>query len=765
MVTLQENKSRILEYRDSLMVYLNRWHWFVICLILSLLGVWVYVKISTPVYRIKSTVLIRDDKKGDGILKATAFSDLNMFQETKTTDNEIEVLRSKDLIYKVLVGLKQETSCFEKQTWRDRELYSNAIPFEITIKRLTPEAYQLKFNITPNSNNSFILEVDGNKWVCNYGQPINHQGYAFSVAKTSSFTTGKSYWFKFNNLQRLAAAYSAGKLQINPVIKDANTVLLDVTDPVIQRGVDFLNRLIVLYNEENNHKKNIEAINTIALIDNRLKLLGSALSDVEDNVEAIKTANSDVETQDINNINLQKNAEYSQMLQESRLQLNQVDAIQAYLNDPQNLYKAIPSTIGLKDENLNSMVTRFNNLQLERSSMLNNAEVGNRLVEDLSKQLQTLHTSIQENLRTIRQSVVMSKNSLSSSLNQYSSRLRTAPSVERGILKSTREQSVKSGLYQYLLQKREETILSLSSVVPAALIVDSPDAVGTPVFPKTMLLFLLGGLMGLLAPGTLIYAMDRLNIKVNDRESVQELTNVKILGELCHYEDKYPVAVQSGSTTTISELFRYIRSNLKIIDPSDDNKVMLVTSCTKGEGKTFFSINLAMTLGLQGKKVLLMEFDLRKPDLLQRLGLHQQKGITDFLGDDTVSLSECIQPIDEADNVHVLGCGQASLGAGELVTNSRVPMLFSLLREKYDYLIIDTSPLGAVADAFSLAKYADLSIYLIRYNYTNTQQLEILKDINENHKLKNLMVVFNDAKKSTRHAYAYGSYAYAAERR
>lgn len=765
MLTLHENKSRILEYRDSLMVYLNRWHWFVICLILCLVGVWVYVRNSTPIYRIKSTVLIRDDKRGDGILKATAFSDLNMFQETKTADNEIEVLRSKDLIYKVLVSLKQGVNYFEKHRWRDEELYGDAIPFKISSQKLSYAAYQLKFIVTDNGNNTFTLEANGKKGVYNYGQFITQQGYTFSLTKTPAFESGKTYWFKFNNLQRLAALYSAGKLQINPVIKDANTVLLDVTDPVTQRGIDFLNRLIAIYNADNNHKKNITAINTIALIDSRLKLLGTDLSNVEDNVEAIKTANSDIETQDINNINLQKNAEYAQMLQESKLQLSQIDAIQGYLNNSQNLYKAIPTTMGLRDETLNSLVARFNNLQVERNNMLNNAEEGNRLVEDLSKQLQALHSSIQENLKNIRQGIVMNRDNVSSSLDRYSYRLKAAPGVERGILKSTREQGVKSSLYQYLLQKREETALSLSSFVPAAQIVDSPDAAGTPVFPKTTLLFLIGGIMGLLAPGMLIYAQERFNIKVTDQLSIQQYTGVKVLGELCHHEDKYPVAVQSGSTTTISELFRYIRSNLKMIDPGDDNKVIMVTSSAKGEGKTFFSINLAMTLALQGKKILMMEFDLRKPDLLYRLGVSQQKGITDFLRDETVSLSECIQPLNQTENVHVLGCGQASLGAGELVTNGRVPMLFHMLKEKYDYLIIDTSPLGAVADAFSLAKYADLSIYLVRYNYTNAQQLEILKDINDNKKLKNLMVVFNDAKKSGRHTYGYGGYGYGSERR
>jgi capsular exopolysaccharide synthesis family protein len=261
-----------------------------------------------------------------------------------------------------------------------------------------------------------------------------------------------------------------------------------------------------------------------------------------------------------------------------------------------------------------------------------------------------------------------------------------------------------------------------------------------------------------------IYGKQQFNLKVKDTASLSAITGVRILGELSHNEVKSPVVIHKGSSSVISELFRYIRSNLGTINPDTPNKVMLVTSCMKGEGKTFFSINLGLTLALLNKKVLILEFDLRKPDLLQKLGIMQQKGITDFLQGDTEKLFDCIQPYNNADNLYVLGCGSLPQDPAELLMDQRMDLLFDWLKSKFDYLIIDTSPVGAVADAFSLAQYADLSIYLVRYNYTSTQQLDILRDIYDNKKLKNLMVVFNDAKKENRPAYAYGGYGYAAEK-
>jgi len=347
----------------------------------------------------------------------------------------------------------------------------------------------------------------------------------------------------------------------------------------------------------------------------------------------------------------------------------------------------------------------------------------------------------------------------------YNERLKSEPGVERGILERNREQGIKATLYQYLLQKREETALALSANVPAAQVVDRPSYTGVPVFPKVSLLYMLGCFLGFAIPGTMIWGRQKFNMKVTNASSLEQISDVKVLGELCHYTQKDPVVVQAGGNTIISELFRYIRTHLNMIDTGNTNKVILVTSCTKGEGKTFFCINLALILGLQRKKVLVMEFDLRKPDLLKKLKIEQDKGITDFLQDENIALPQYIQPVDSMDNVDVLGCGSLSDYAAELITNGRVTSLFDGLKRQYDYIIVDTSPVGEVADTFSLAQYADISLYLIRYNYSNTEQLGILKDINEHGKFKNLMVVLNDAKKENRNGYAYGSYGYAAERR
>ncbi len=306
--------------------------------------------------------------------------------------------------------------------------------------------------------------------------------------------------------------------------------------------------------------------------------------------------------------------------------------------------------------------------------------------------------------------------------------------------------------------------MSLSATIPTSQIVDKPAYDNTPQYPKQPLIYLFGGIFGLMFPALFVYALQQFDEKVKDSSSLSHLAGIRILGELSHNEVKSSIAIQKGDSSVISELFRYIRTNLGVLDPGSPNKVILVTSCMKGEGKTFFSINLGLTLALLNKKVLILEFDLRKPDLLPKLNLEQIKGIADFLQGDTEVLFNCIKPYKNASSLFVLGCGSLPPDPAELLMDQRMNLLFDWLKSEFDYLIVDTSPVGAVADAFSLAKYADLSVYLVRYNYTNKQQLDILRDIYDNEKLKNLMVVFNDAKRENRPAYAYGGYGYAAEK-
>ncbi|QEM10950.1 GumC family protein [Mucilaginibacter rubeus] len=751
------------KFRNNLTPYLSGWYLFLISMVVCIAAAWTYLNYVTPLYKITSTLQIPDDKKGDGILKATAFSDLNMFQETKTVDNEMEVLRSKDLIYKVLSKLHMETSFFDESGFTTKELYGAERPFTVTINQISKIGYAKKLYLQPYTQDKFVLKDENKSWIYSYNQMIRHKDYSFKVEKGPARIDSETpILIQFKNLTNLASSYSAGLLQVNPVIKESNTLTLSLVDAVPERGVDILNNIISTYNAENVVKKNVTAVNTILFIDKRLNDLEHDLSFTEGDIETFKQHNGAAEINASTQVNITKSAEYNQLIEEANTQLGIIKSIETYLKSSANQYNAVPSTMGLKDPSLNTLVSRFNDLQLERNRMLTSANLENPLVQNLSNQISALRINILENLQNIKKGFAISHKLLSDNSAQYDSRIRSVPSIERGLLQRSREQGVKTNLYQYLLQKREETALSLSATIPSSQLIDKPAANPTAEFPKTQLTYLFAIIAGLFTPGIFIFMKDKLSVKIKDQSSLLNIQGVKILGELCHNnEDKNSVVISNGSNTNISELFRYIRSNIGFLNQGTQHKTILVTSSMKGEGKTFFSINLGLTLAMLNKRVLIMEFDLRKPDLLKNINLEQSLGINDFLTGNTNSPADCVQAYSESENLFVMGSGTKTINPAELLSDKRLDLLFKWCKTEFDYIVLDTSPVGAVADAFSLAKYAELSIYIVRYNYTNTEQLSILRDIYDNKKLNNVMVVFNDAKKENRTAYAYGSYGYA----
>jgi tyrosine-protein kinase Etk/Wzc len=759
----QNNFSHSNNFKDKYMPYIKRWYLYLITLLVSLAGVWLYANSVTPQYKITGTLLIPDDKKGDGILKATAFSDLNMFQETKTVDNEMEILRSKDLIYSALKNLDLGTSYYYKVNgFKTEELYGNDLPIIVSIIKLDENAYKKTLQIEALNFTTFKITDGQQSWLYRYGQQINHHDYTIKVTQGPAFLKGpETLNIGFNDLYGMATEYSAGRLVINPVIKESNAIMLALTDPVPARGVDILTNLINLYNQETVKKKNTTAVNTILFIDKRLAAMEHDLSSIEGDIETYKL-NNDAENAGTGaQINLTKSADYNQMLEASKVQLGIVNTIEAYLNDATNQYRVVPSTMGLTDAVLTTLISKYNDLLIERNKMMHTASAQNPLLQNLTDQIANLRVNIQQNLGIIKGGLIIQNKNLRQNLAQYDSRVRSVPKLERGLLQRSREQTVKSGLYQYLLQKREETALSLSATIPAAQVIDKPACDPTPEFPKKPLLYLYTCMFALLMPSLYIFTRQQFNFKVRDTSDVKEIPGLRILGQLSHTNVKSQVAVRDGSRTEISELFRYIRFNLGLLGQEVTPKTILVTSCIQGEGKTFFSINLGLTLAQSNKKVLILEFDLRKPDLLKKLGMKQEIGITDYLENESILLGDCIQAYEKVDNLYIMGCGKLPQNPSELLMTPRVDMLFSYLKDHFDYLIVDTSPVGSVADALSLANNVDSSIYLVRYNYTNIEQLDILRDIYENEKLKNLMVVFNDAKKENRNAYAYGSYLYA----
>jgi tyrosine-protein kinase Etk/Wzc len=746
------------DLNDILSKVAKYWYVFIISILISLAIASLYLMNATRFYKVSSTLLIQNDFKGDGILKGTAFSDLDMFRGTRTVDNEMEVLRSRDLIFKTLEDLNLETSYFVPGLLNDKELYGENLPIQVLIEHLDNKAYPQNVEIRIKDDEVFSLKTDGKIVLYRYDQLIQRPGFRVRVVKGPAFTTtAPALKIKFNDLYTMAEYYSLTALKIVPIIKDANTVSITLLDPIPQRGVDILNKLIDSYNDENVGTKNKVARNTIRFIDQRLVDLNSDLSILERGVENYKQVNRVTNMSADSEINLRTSGDYDYNLSSAGVQLDLVKSLSQYLGSRDGMYEIVPSTLGIKDNTLNNLIEKYNDLQIERQRLLRNNKLDNPLITNINEQLSGLKGYLQETLKNVQAGLSLERNNLVNKSNQFESRIRNVPAVERGLLQLNRDQEVKASIYQYLLQKREETALSLSATVPTSIVVDKPAYHTAPAKPKEALIYLGSLATGFLLPLFFFSGREKLNTKIKDVSDVQLLGDTRILGELSHNDKKNTVVVKRGSRTTISELFRYIQSNLGNIINNPDSQTLLVTSGTMGEGKTFFSINLGITLALAGKKVVMVEFDLRKPDLMKGIDIKYEKGLADYLENYEVYLDDIISPTSSTPNLSVIGCGSLPDDPTELFTSNRMDELFADLRKRFDYIILDTSPVGLVADVFHIAPYADASIYLVRYNFTDRTQIAVLDDICENKKLKNMMIVFNDAKKENMRSYGYGN--------
>jgi tyrosine-protein kinase Etk/Wzc len=751
---------------ETISKYLKRWYLFVISIVVCIGLAFVYLLWATPVYSISTTLLIQEDKKGDGILNETAFSDLNMFHTTKTVDNEMQILRSIDLLRKVFQSLSMQTKFYDESSFfSKKELYGKEAPLKIIVYKLASTAYADERVITMLGADNFKMhsKADNVDKFYKLNQVITTPDYTIKVVKGPAYNNSfKTISFAFVDISALAGSYSDIRLDITPVVKDANTIVLTIKDNKPQRGLDILNTLIDYYNKQNVENKNKLAIATINFIDGRMKFLTNDLSNAELNVQEYKQSNMVTDINSDAQVNLNRGEDYKVELQKIEVKLSIVRAIESYFNDNNNNQSTLaPSAAGLDDPILLNLLNKLNDLQQEYQRLLRNNESSNPLVVSVKDEVNALKLNIQENLKNIKVELLLNRNNLAANSSRFDSRIKIAPAIEKGLLERNREQLVKGNLFAYLSQKREETALSLSAALPDAQIVDSPNYNTTPDSPKKMLILLCAFMLGGILPIFQIYGKDVLNKKISSSKDLVLLSNVKILGELSHNKVKENLVIGNGSRTSISELFRYIRMNLN--NDAIENKVILVTSSTQGEGKTFLSLNLGATLSLINKKVVVLEFDLRRPDMLKKLKVSSGIGITEYLMSDDITAADIVKPSNIYTNMWVVGSGKLTENPSELLSSHRLGELFAELRQMFDYIIIDTSPIGLVADAFSFKAYSDLTIYLVRYNYTRKEQLTIMEDLFKNNKLTNPMIVLNDAKPENLKNYGYASseYSYA----
>lgn len=756
---ISDFESEQVDLKSILSGYLKYWYLFVIGILLCVGGAYVYLLYTTPQYRINSTVLLKDDKSDRASFDLSGFAGADIFQPNKKVQDETQVLKSKSLMQRTLQELSLHTSYFVEDEVKHVEVYGEDLPARVIVSKLDESAYGKAVTIHIRNNSSFdLVEADASSTSHKFGQEVNKPYGTFTVVMAAAAITPDSprdILVKFNDLRKMAVSYS-GKLEIAPVSKEGNVLGLALVDPVPKKGKDIINKLIEVYNKEDDEEKNLIAANAIDFIDERLKLLTAELTDVEGDVEQYKRKNEVTDIGSQAKMYVEKANDYTKQLTDWGIQIDVLQSIERYLSNRQTQNELVPSTLNIQDPTLLGLIGKFNELQMERQRMLRTTRPDNPIVQGMADQLANLRLNILENLQNIKNSLIITRDQLQENYAQFESRVQQVPSIERDLLEINRQQGTKEQLYLYLLQKREESALSLVATVSNLKVVDAATAEEEPVLPKTNLIYVLAVLLGLGLPFAGIHLKEALNDKVQELRDVEQATSTPVLGEITFKKTRHPLVVTQDSRTTVAEQFRQIRANLQFSSLGKENKVILVTSSMGGEGKTFFSLNLGASLVLTGKRVVVLSFDLRKPVLMQRLGLPNEEGITNYLVSDTIAVEEIIHPSNVLPDLFIVGSGPIPINPSELMLLPRVGKLIKQLSEVFDHIILDTSPVGQVADALALSPYIDSCIYVVRNNHTYKKQLKIVDDIYNNRKFKNAMIVINGAKVEAGYGYGYG---------
>lgn len=759
----QSDQADYIDVKQLLSKYLRYWYIFLISVVVCAALAFLYLYFATPQYRIVSTLLLKNEEsESNSLTNNTSLGEINLFNTKQKIDNEIEVLKSNSLMQRVFSELSLNVTYHVKRKLKTEEIYGSEVPIRLSINKLHPTSYGKSITIRRKTSTTFeITEDTGEASTHIYGEEVSKSYGIFTVIAAKDKRTHDTIIVKFHDLRKMANGYNE-QLKVETVNKKANVIRITLIDSVPEKGRDIINKLLDVYRKEALEDRNLIAKTTILFIDERLKFLTSELSDVEKDVEQYKRQNELTNVTSNADQYVAQAGEYSKQLSELGIQIQVLESIEDYINKQPGKYELVPSTLSIQDPTLVQLITRFNELQLERERMLRTTLPNNPLVQDLNEQLASLQLNILENLHNIKNGLAITQKSLQSTSGRFRSQIQKVPSIERDLLEINRQQGTKGNLYLYLLQKREESALALEITVSNSRLLDPATADDTPVSPKPTLVYLLALIIALGLPFSGVYVKDALNDKVQSKRDIHRATSTPILGEISHNSSGKSLIVTEESGTSIAELFRLVRSNLHFATAGKENKVVLITSSTSGEGKTFFSINLAASLTLIGKKVALLELDLRMPSMAKQLGIIPGIGISDYLvATDKVAIEDVIRPHATVPGLFIASSGSLPPNPAELMMSHNLAHLISELKVSFDYVIIDTAPIGKVADAFSLSSLIDSTIYVVRYNYTEKSQLDLIEDIYKNKKLAHPMIVLNDAKEDTAHAYGYGyNYGY-----
>ena len=779
----KESKEENIDVKELLFKYLIHWPWFVGAVIACLIAAWVYLYMSTPVYNISATVLIKDDKKGGsaGMLSGLESLGLDgMISSSQNIDNEIEVLRSKTIVKEVVEDLGLYISYTDKDEFPSKNMYKTS-PVQVSLTPqeadLLEEPMMVEMALQPQGSMDVTVKIDDDEYQKHFEKlpavfPTDKGTLAFFLTPdsissskrtleetTASEKTTRNITATINKPLAVAKAYCKN-MTIEPTSKTTSVAVISLKNSNVQRGKDFINKLLEMYNINTNNDKNEVAQKTAEFINERISIISKELGSTEKDLESFKRGAGITDLTSDAQIALTGSAEYEKKRVENQTQINLLQDLQKYMQNEG--YEVLPSNIGLQDLNLAAAINRYNDVLVERKRLLRTSTENNPTIINLDTSIGAMKENVQVSLDRVLRGLFITKADLDREASRYSRRISEAPGQEREFVSIARQQEIKAGLYLMLLQKREENAITLAATANNAKIIDDAIADDAPVSPKGKMIYLVALVLGVGIPVGVIYLLELTKFKIEGRSDVEKLTNVPIVGDIPLTDEKQgAIAVFENQNNLMSETFRNIRTNLQFM-LENDKKVILVTSTVSGEGKSFISANLAISLSLLGKKVIIVGLDIRKPGLNKVFNIPRKEvGITQYLANPEKNLMDLVQPSDVSKNLYILPGGTVPPNPTELLARDGLDKAIETLKKNFDYVILDTAPVGMVTDTLLIGRVADLSVYVCRADYTHKNEYTLINELAENNKLPKLCTVINGLDLKRRkygYYYGYGKY-------
>ena len=753
------NRSELwsLSFRDLFYKYVRFLPLFLFSVAFALFIAFVYLRYATSIYSVGGTMQIKSEQQGGG--KNDKFEDIFVNSKTSNIQSEIEVLKSRPLMERVVKKLELQFSYFVKGKIKTVNIYKQG-PFLIEGFELTDSFNTFSLKIKFINDHEF--RVNDDKAVVSFGQLFKNGNGVFRLNRNPFGVVNNDYTVKWEPTSVVAANFAAS-LQIVPKTQGTGIVSISMQTTNSQMGADIINKLIEEYGDYSIEQKKKSSDQILEFIDARSVDYGHKLDSVQKDLLEYQQKYNLID-EDAQSGNYFTNIKEADKTTYEQIQsLNAAALVDDYLSDKRNEFSkvVVPSSLILADATLIELISSYNKAQQERQQLLAaNVPADNPTVTEANGQIENLRLSIRENLKNIKSSLNAIINSLRKKSNDNETELKVMPFKHMKLAEIKRQVEAYQMLFNLLQTKKEETAISRASTISNSAMVDGAFATNIPIKPSRRSIQILAILLGLGLPAMIIFIGEILNDKVTTRFDIEKITSAPILGEIGHSYSNKSLIVNKTTRSMIAEQFRIVRSNLQYILNKGDKSVILVTSSFSGEGKSFISTNMASVMALAGKKTIILEFDIRKPKVLSGLGITKGPGITNYLVG-KAELRDLIRPVPEQENLFVLGCGPVPPNPSELLLDQRVEEMFVWLRQNFDVVVVDTAPVGMVSDAMTLSKFADSTLYLVRQGHTFKKQITLIDEFYQNNKLPKVSIIINDVKiKAGYGYYGYGRYGY-----